>query len=116
MQKANFKELLRRYDDQPLTIEQLQYIRDLMEKKGMTVADIITEGYPPLERLTKSIASELLNYLKSQSESSRTWRTEIDLTMCLCPCHRINEQQRKIIKVKNCNLYCNLCSCGINTL
>lgn len=49
-------------------MEQRQYIRDLMEKKGISVGDIIDDGFPPLEKLTRSIATELLDYLLKHSE------------------------------------------------
>lgn len=65
---ANFKAVIRRFEDQPISTSQLKFVRDLMEKKNITVDDIIMDGFPPLEKLTKGLASELIEYLMNQKE------------------------------------------------
>lgn len=108
---ANFNQIARQDDDLPLSVSQLQYIRDLMEKKGITVSDIITDGFPPLEKLKKETASELLKYLQNIREDSLPRHLKHDLSGCLCACHQWNDETRaKILKNRK---DCILCGCEI---
>ncbi len=111
---ANFNQIARLYDNEPVSANQLKFIRDLMEKKGITVNDIITDGFPPLEKLTKAVAPELLGYLQKYNEDTLPSRSTIDLTGCHCACHEWNnEMKAKILKNRK---DCILCGCEIKML
>lgn len=71
---ANFRELVKQADSLPISVGQLQFIRNLMEQKNVSVSDIIMDGFPPLEKLNRGLASELLEYLMDHKEKTFQYR------------------------------------------